>query len=185
MGKEVEVNIENICKEMQEPLPAGCNLPAGWQVVMLDMFDKGYTNEELISWIAKARGGDFTVNTFYRWYRDIPAFKKVVEIGNIYKKAWWLRQGRENIGSPKFNTPLYIRLMANLFGWATDSSQIESVGDKSDLSQLNKDELEIYRKLRDKMRKKESGSNGVVKKQENASTDDKRRQPVFAGSGRD
>lgn len=185
MANETDIKIENICDEMREPVPDYCNLPEGWQVAMLDMFDQGFTNEEIISWIAKVRHSSFSVATFYRWYHEIPAFRKVVEIGNIYKKAWWLKQGRVNIGSPKFNTPLYIRLMANLFGWSTESSQIESVGDKTDLSKLDKEELEIYRKLRDKMRNSGNGGNGVVKKSDNASADTAGYQPVFAGSGRD
>lgn len=169
------------------PLPEYFDLPKGWETAMLDMFEIGHTNEEVIAWITKQRKGRFTNNMFYHWYKNIPRFKFIVDAGNIYKKAWWLKQGRVNLGDGKFNVPLYIRMMANLFAWRTDSSVIESVGDKVDLSKLSKEDLDIYRKLRDKLKNqvKEPDSNGLEKKPQNDLGTKARPVSEFAGSGRD
>jgi hypothetical protein len=175
--------IDNIAEENE--LPKYFDMPDNWQEEMLRQYAEGATNEEIIAWIAKfhvTKRKKFTTNMFYSWSRRIPLFRDIVEIGALYKKAWWLSQGRKNIGDNKFNTPLYIRMMSNLFHWT--SEVIESVGDKIDLSKLNEDELQAYRKLRTKMREvKEAASNGVVK------TNDEQRKghtvSEYAGTGRD
>jgi hypothetical protein len=169
------------------PLPAWFEMPNDWRDEILGMYEAGATNEEVIAWIAKVRKGKFNNNMFYRWARNVPQFKFVVNLGGLYKKAWWLRQGRINIHDGKFNTPLYIRMMTNLFAWRTDSSVIESVGDKIDLSTLTEDELQLYRKLREKMKQvQEQDGNGIGKRVGNGmERQSPKCKPRFAGTGRD
>jgi len=181
-----EVEDQAFLKQQTAPLPAYFYLPKNWQEEILKLYEEGATNEEVIAWIAKVRKGRFNNNMFYRWARNVEQFKFVVNLGGLYKKAWWLRQGRISIGDNKFNTPLYIRMMTNLFAWRTDSSVIESVGDRIDLSSLTEDELQLYRKLRDKMKlAKEQDSNGIAKKPADVARPFASGISRFAGTGRD
>jgi len=170
-------------------IPDTLGLPPNWKECLIDRFSKGFTNEEIISWIARQRKGKFTISMFYRWYHKYADFKEVVDVGNIYKKAWWMAQGRENLGECKFNTPLYVRMMANLFQWRTDNTLVEN-SDKIDLKKLTEEELKQYRALRDRMKTKgnngSNGSNGVEKTTDNAySPADQKPKPVFERTGRD
>lgn len=185
MSEQDNETIETEAAPELPPLPPHFRMPDGWEASLTRLFETGCTNEEVIAWIVRNRPGKFTQNMFYQWYRNIPQFKEVVDRGTIYKKAWWLERGRVGILDSKFNTPLYIRMMANLFGWRTESSEIESVGERVDLTKLSKEELELYRKLRDKMKKE--GSNGVVKQPANGEDHSKKQlvSPAFAGHGRD
>lgn len=184
---EAKFELDDLFDESWPPLPEYFDMPRGWESIMTEMYEEGCTNEEVIAWITKHRKGKFTQNMFYHWYKNVAQFKFVIDAGNIYKKAWWLKQGRVNIGDSKFNVPLYIRMMANLFAWRTDSSVIESVGDKVDLSKLSKEDLELYRKLRDKLKQQTTGSdgNGLEKKPQDAIGDKTKRVSEFAGTGRD
>jgi hypothetical protein len=142
-------------------IPQQFDLPEGWQRKILDMYELGYPNDEVIAWILKNRECKrFSKNTFARW-RDInPEFKEVITQGQILKKAWWLQQGRENVKDCKFNVPLYIRMMGNMFGWKSEITKAE-VNDNRlgapDLSGLSDEELEIYKTLmkKGKTQKKE------------------------------
>jgi hypothetical protein len=167
-------------------IPDTLGLPPNWKECLIDRFSKGHTNEEIIAWIARQRKGKFTLNMFYKWYHKYADFKEAVDTGNLYKKAWWLAQGRENIGDSRFNTPLYIRMMMNLFKWRTDNSIVD-IGDKIDLKKLNDEELKQYRALQNRMKSNGSnGNNGVEKATDDApSFADRKPKPEFARTGRD
>jgi len=133
------------------------DLPEGWQESILGMYEKGYPNDEVIAWILKNRPcRNFTRNLFNKWRNTIEEFKEVIDKGQILKKAWWLQQGRENIGNCKYNVPLYIRMMGNMFGWKSEITSQEvkdSRASTHDLSKLTTEELEMHKKLLKKTRK--------------------------------
>lgn len=63
--------------------------------------------------------------TFYRWMKDPTktSFRSKMEANLMASEAWWLRQGRENIGNRQFNATLYNLNMVNRFKW--NSAQTE------------------------------------------------------------
>jgi len=63
--------------------------------------------------------------TFYRWMKDPTkaAFRRKMDDLLLASEAWWLRQGRENIGNRQFNATLYNLNMVNRFKW--NSAQTE------------------------------------------------------------
>jgi hypothetical protein len=155
---------------VEDPIPRDFDLPEGWQTSILNLFEQGNTNEEVVAWILKNRACKrFSTHVFTDWRKSVPEFREIVNQGQIFKKAWWISQGRSSIGDNKFNTPLYIRMMGNLFAWKTELSAIES-SDKNqssqvDMSKWTTEEVELYRNLLKKARIKEG--NTPVERTEN------------------
>lgn len=159
------IKIEQKTEPPKEPVaPIGkyeFDLKEGWQERILSFYRQGYTDQEVAAEIQKERG-IFNVNAFNRWVKKYPEFGEVIQKGVVYKQAWWLNQGRENIGNSKFNTPLYIRMMLNLFSWKTEATN-SSETSPADLKKLNDEELKAYYDLKRKMNTENQNDEPKVK----------------------
>lgn len=56
--------------------------------------------------------------TFDDYYTKSPGFKKLVDMGRLMSKAWWVKQVRTNLNNRQFNGAIYALYMKNNFGWA-------------------------------------------------------------------
>lgn len=133
------------------------DLKEGWQDRMMTWYGQGCTDDEVIANILIERG-TFSRYIFGFWQASVPEFKDVLEKGKILQKAWWIKTGRENIQNNKFNTPLYIRLMLNLYKWRLSEAA------KSETPELNTDnltteELETLERLMKKAQRQEEKEN--------------------------
>ena len=61
---------------------------------------------------------DISHDTICRWQKTIPEFSEAIRQGEASSKAWWLKQGRENLKNPKgFHAVLWYMNMKNRHGW--------------------------------------------------------------------
>jgi hypothetical protein len=138
-----------------KPIDKTFDLKPGWQKAILALWESGATDEEVRAWIQKQRGfiNDYI---FDYWRENVPEFGKVYEKGQVLKKAWWMQQGRENIGNSRFNTPLFMRMLFATCGIRGEPKVVENRKYSAiDLSQLGTDDLESLQKIMEKAKKKE------------------------------
>jgi len=58
-----------------------------------------------------------TFETLRRWMKKFPEFYEAMKVAQALSKAWWIAQGRLNIHNKAFNESLWMKNMANRFGW--------------------------------------------------------------------
>lgn len=76
--------------------------------------------------------------TFYRWIHDPSktAFRRKMDELVEASEAWWLLQGRQNLGNRSFNTSLYSINMQNRFKWnSAQSEQVRTVKETKTVKQ--------------------------------------------------
>lgn len=96
-------------------------------------YDSGASDAEVCK-IMQITQDEFVAN-----YESNPKFRRFVDLGTMMAKAWWLEQGRKNLSSRSFNTPLWIINMKNRFGWTEKVETVELAGN---LDEKSKAELE-------------------------------------------
>lgn len=85
-------------------------------------------------------------DSFLKYQRTEPEFKKAVEAGLLLCQSWWERQGRENVGNKGFNQKLWEINMFNRFRassshkW-TNAKEVKHSG-RIDSSQQTDEELD-------------------------------------------
>jgi len=71
--------------------------------------------------------------THYRWMKcpTKAAYSRAMSDLLDASEAWWMRQGRENVGNRSFNTQLFNLNMVNRFKWnSAQSEQTRNVSEK-------------------------------------------------------
>ena len=58
---------------------------------------------------------NISANLIYTWAKQHPEFKVYFDEAHRRSRAWWERQGRENVGSKGFNSVLWMMNMSNRF----------------------------------------------------------------------
>lgn len=80
-------------------------------------YSEGASDVEVCK-ILKIRQRDFEQK-----YQTNQAFREIVDIGRMMRRAYWMEQGRLNMQNPKFNRNIWLDFMKNEFGWA-DKSEV-------------------------------------------------------------
>jgi hypothetical protein len=88
-------------------------------------YEEGASDAEVCK-ILKVRPRDFEQK-----YQTNPAFRELIDIGRMRRKAYWMEQGRLNLFNPKFNRNLWLDFMKNEFGWADKSEVVTNERDKT------------------------------------------------------
>lgn len=85
-------------------------LPDEWVEEVIALYKSGAGDYEVISHL------QLTPNEFDNLYKSDKYFKDVVDFGNVARKAWWFRWGRENLNAQKANYTGWTFQMKNFFG---------------------------------------------------------------------
>lgn len=87
-------------------------LPEGWQQLILDRCNEGWSAKEIMAEL------HVTAGAHGRFMKDHEDYREAFELGRIYSEAWWTRTGRENLGNSRgFNTGIWAFNLKNHFGW--------------------------------------------------------------------
>jgi len=69
------------------------SLPEGWYNDVLELYEKGGSDEEVKAMIWKWRKS-FSNNLWDRWMKEEQEFWETIKIGRQLSAAWWSRNGR-------------------------------------------------------------------------------------------
>lgn len=94
-----------------------------WVQKLVEIYSSGGSDEEICAELK------ITMDQFSALYRTDADFKKLVDIGRVLSKAWWYRQGRENVSNRNFNSSLYNFQMKNRFGWSERGEPTQGIDD--------------------------------------------------------
>ena len=95
---------------------APLDLPQGWEKTVLEIYEEGGSDVEVKAWIFKQRGS-FSADLWERWLKEEPQFSDTIKNGKLLCEAWWVKNGRENLKTTKFNYVGWYMNMKNRFGW--------------------------------------------------------------------
>jgi hypothetical protein len=108
-------------------------LPEGWQKAMLDLYDMGASDAEIM------REFGITPKAWKAMLLDLTntEFNDVIEFGHMLAQAWWEAQSRASLNKRGFNTRLYDIVMQNRFDWSSKETTVtesaEGAANESDL----------------------------------------------------
>lgn len=102
-------------------MPAGrplaeFDLPQGWQVEILDLYQEGASDAEIKALIYRTRGS-FSNDLWERWMKDEEQFSEAIKMGKMLSESWWAENGRTNLKNKDFNYTGWYMNMKNRFGW--------------------------------------------------------------------
>jgi hypothetical protein len=121
------------------------SLPEGWYNDVLELYEKGGSDEEVKAMIWKWRKS-FSNNLWDRWMKEEQEFWETIKIGRQLSAAWWSRNGRENLTNKDFNYTGWYMNMKNRFGWA-DKQEVKQEDKKTIniiVDQETKDDLDDF-----------------------------------------
>lgn len=125
---------------------------SGWLQKVLDVYSNGGSDIEVC---AELR---CTMEKFMELYNTNDAFKQTIDLGRILSKAWWYRQGRENLTNRNYNSSLYNFQMKNRFGWSEKGEATPGISEEDlDLDSARTKAVAIMEKLT-----KYFGENNVI-----------------------
>jgi len=117
--------------------------------LLMSFFEQGYSQKQIRNEIRKIRG-TFSNDLFYRWKKQEPRFKALLEQGLDACQSWWEMKGMDYLVTPKeitFNQSAFIFQMKNRFREDyTDEKRIDltSKGEAMD-NQPSKIDIVIHR----------------------------------------
>lgn len=90
-----------------------------WAKKVKEAYENGATDVEVMAEMKWSKQ-DFDE------YLQTAGFAKLVEMGRLMSKAWWVSQVRKNLNNRQFNGAIYALYMKNTFGWAEKQETTES-----------------------------------------------------------
>lgn len=90
-----------------------------WAVKVKDLYENGATDVEVMAEMKWSKA------TFDE-YMQTDGFCRLVEMGRLMSKAWWVGQVRKNLNNRQFNGAIYSLYMKNTFGWAEKQENTEA-----------------------------------------------------------
>lgn len=90
-----------------------------WALKVKELYETGATDVEVMAEMKWSKA-DFDK------YMETAGFAKLVEMGRLMSKAWWVGQVRKNLNNRQFNGAIYALYMKNNFGWAEKQETTES-----------------------------------------------------------
>jgi len=81
-------------------------------ILFVDLSSKGMSVEEI------AAEMKVTPSSLKKWSETYKEFSVAWEIGKACHEAWWLRTGKDNLNSPRFQTALFKFMTTNKLGYA-------------------------------------------------------------------
>lgn len=91
-----------------------------WVAKSQKAYEEGASDVEVCAIIG------ITETKFHELYQKHTAFKNLVDIGRMRSKAWWYQQVRLGLKG-QFNTPAWVAVMRNRFGWTDKSENHQAV----------------------------------------------------------
>jgi hypothetical protein len=126
-------------------------LPDDWQKTALAMYDSGASDREVM------RELGLTPTRWRILEQSLTGeFPEVIELGRMLAHAWWETLGRVNIKEKDLNTPLYVAVMKNRFGWSEKQNDPHVTGvdgknlSDDDLNRMVKDLMAKWEQARGK-----------------------------------
>lgn len=119
-------------------------IPQDWSSKLLELYGAGACDTEIQAEISKWRSL-YSVELFKAWMEREDFFAEIVELGRLYAKAYWLREGRASIKSANFNVPAYQMQMFNRYGWANATKNAHTVEAGPSLAGILKEISELNR----------------------------------------
>jgi hypothetical protein len=126
-------------------------LPKDWQKTALAMYDSGASDREVM------RELGLTPTRWRILEQSLTGdFPEVVELGRMLAHAWWETLGRKSVLDKDLNTPLYVAVMKNRFGWSEKQNDpnVSAVDGKNlsdeDLNRMVKDLMAKWEQARGK-----------------------------------
>ncbi|MEM4167803.1 MAG: hypothetical protein QW328_06895 [Nitrososphaerota archaeon] len=115
---------------------------SNWIQKIIDIYSIGGSDVEVCAEIR------CTMDKFMELYNTNDAFKQAIDLGRILSKAWWYRQGRENLNNRNYNSALYNFQMKNRFGWSEKGEATPGISEEDlDLDTAKTKALAIMEKL--------------------------------------
>lgn len=108
-----------------------------WAESIKNLYEEGATDVEVMA------DRKWDKATFDDYYTSSPGFKKLVDMGRLMSKAWWVKQVRTNLNNRQFNGAIYALYMKNNFGWA-EKQETET---KSPSMMSNDEIVSLYDKI--------------------------------------
>lgn len=102
------------------------DLPDGWQLEILSLYEEGASDTIVKKHIYKMRGNKFSNHLWNAWLRDSAEFAEVIETGRVLSQAWWEEKGKA-VGDRSFNSVLWYMNMKNRFGWSDDKKESQPI----------------------------------------------------------
>lgn len=128
-------------------------LPEDWEKTALAMYDSGASDREVM------RELNLTPTRWRILEQSLTGrFPEIVELGRMLAHAWWETLGRKGIYNKDLNTPLYVAVMKNRFGWSEKQNDPNIGG----LDAQNLGEDDLNRMVKDLMAKWEQAKGKTV-----------------------
>jgi len=124
------------------------DLPESWDAALFEMAEQGCGREEVL---AKWK---ISYSVHARFLVENSEYKDAWEYADMLRKAYYLRVGRENLGSDskKFNLGLYAFTMKNIYSWR-DTPLVPEKGNTTLPDKLK--EIEVSEKYKTKHKESE------------------------------
>ncbi len=119
-------------------------VPLDWALKLLELYRAGGCDTEAQAMLSDWRGL-YSVELFKAWLEREEFFAEIVELGRLYAKAYWLREGRASIKSANFNVAAYQMQMFNRYGWANATKNTTTLEAGASLSGILKEIAELNR----------------------------------------
>lgn len=92
-----------------------------WVTKIKELYERGASDVEV------CKEMKITQKRFDELYDDVDnaGFRTLVDMGRTMSKAFWYEQARKSLWDKTFNSPVWMFVMKNRFGWSEKSENIE------------------------------------------------------------
>lgn len=95
---------------------------------ILEMSKRGHLLIEIMAFIAdkiRERRPDFKMSKekFRTWRKLDPELEETLQLADIYREKWWVKECRTSLKDQKFNTTAWYIMMKNCFQWGDRPSE--------------------------------------------------------------
>lgn len=90
---------------------------------ILGLYMQGASDNEVKAYIVTV-SNSYKNESWDSWIETNPNFKEVITRGRLLAEAWWEREGRLNLHTPKYNYTGWYNIMKNRYGWSDKSTLV-------------------------------------------------------------